>query len=51
MAKYLNADLTIFGSVCCHLKRNALNFGQDGMLGNQLFYLHLFMFLSLMCSF
>lgn len=50
MAKYLNADLTVFGLVC-HLKRNALNFGQDGMLGNQLFYLHFFMFLSLMRSF
>lgn len=51
MAKYLNADLTIFDLVCCHLKRNALNVGQGGMLGNQLFYLHFLLFLSLMFSF
>lgn len=51
MAKYLNADFTIFGLFCCHLERNALNFGQGDMLGNQLLYLHFFLLLSLMVSF
>lgn len=51
MAKYLKADFTIFGLFCCHLKRNALNFGQGDMLGNQLLYFHFFLLLSLMFSF
>jgi len=51
VAKYLNADFTVFGLFCCHFKRNALNFGRGGMLGNQLLYLHFFLLLSVTFSF
>lgn len=50
-AKHVSAESAVFGLFCCYLKRNALNFGQDMKLGNQLLYLYFFLLLSLMLSF